>query len=152
MPALERTDIPVAFPGTGSHQSRRTIMDTNTSEAKPRISSWPDRVNLLLGLFLCVTPWLALDSGSASTWNAVFFGAAIAVAAIFAIAKPAVGPEWSNVVFGLWLLVAPWVLGFSSSNSSVCASVLVGIFVTYFACMHIILLNRPAASRRPFPR
>jgi hypothetical protein len=118
-------------------------------DSRPRISSWPDRVNLLLGLFLCVTPWLAPTSGTANTWNAVFFGAAIAVAAICAIAKPGVRPEWSNVVFGLWLLVAPWALGSADTNSSVYASVLVGLFVTYFACMQIILLKRPAATRRP---
>lgn len=121
-----------------------------TRDSQPRINSWPDRVNLLLGLFLCVTPWLALDSGTTSTWNALFFGAAIVVAATFAIAQPGTGPEWSNVVFGLWLLVAPWVLGFYDANSSACASVLVGLFVTYFACMQVILLKRPAATRRPF--
>jgi hypothetical protein len=145
-----RMSLPSPIQHSSPHFRRATVQTNVTRGSHYAIKSWPDRVNLLLGLFLCVSPWLAMDSGTASTWNAVFFGSAIIVAALFAIAKPGVRPEWSNVVFGLWLLVAPWALGFSSVDSSMYASVLVGIFVTYFACMQIILLKRPAATRRPF--
>lgn len=126
-------------------------MDTNlTCEPEYQVKSWPDMVNLLLGIFFCVTPWFALESGTASTWNAVLLGAAIAIAAIFAIVKPCVGTEWTNVGLGLWLLVAPWVLDLSRTTSSVCASVLTGIFVTYFASAQLILLKRSAAMRGHF--
>lgn len=117
-----------------------------TDTSNPQIRSWPDRTNLVLGALLCVSPWLALGGSTAITWNAVIFGAAIAIAAIVAIAKPAVGPEWTNVTLGAWLLIAPWVLGFSDHAVAVWMSVLVGILVAYFAGMQIMLLKRTAAS------
>lgn len=126
-------------------------MNTNmTGTSNPQIRSWPDRTNLLLGALLCVSPWLASNGSTAITWNAVIFGAAIAIAAIVAIAKPAVGPEWANVGLGAWLLIAPWVLGFSDQVVAGWTSLLVGILVVYFAGMQITLLKRPAASRRSF--
>lgn len=126
-------------------------MNANTTDtSNPKISSWPDRTNLVLGALLCVSPWLAWGGSTAITWNAVIFGAAIAIAAIAAIAKPAAGPEWTNVGLGAWLLIAPWVLGFSDHAVALWMSVLVGILAIYFAGMQITLLKRPAASRRSF--
>ena len=121
---------------------------THTPNAQ--VSSWPDRMNLLLGVSLWLSSWLALDGGAASTWNAMIFGAAIVIVAIAAIVKPAVGPEWTNVGLGAWLLIAPWALGFSDQVVAGWTSLLVGIFVAYFAGMQITLMKRPAAARRPF--
>ena len=126
-------------------------MNPNMADtSNPSISSWPDRTNLVLGALLCLSPWLSWDGSTAITWNAVIFGAAIAIAAIAAIARPAVGPEWTNVGLGAWLLIAPWVLGFSDHAVAAWTSLLVGILVAYFAGMQITLMKRPAASRRSF--
>ena len=126
-------------------------MNTNTTDtSNPQISSWPDRTNLVLGALLCVSPWLAWGGSTAITWNAVIFGAAIAIAAIVAIAKPSVAPEWTNVGLGAWLLIAPWVLSFSDDAVAGWTSMLVGVLVAYFAGMQIALMKRPAASRHPF--
>lgn len=126
-------------------------MNTNTTR-KPysKTKSWPDRANVVLGAFLCLSPWFAPGNDAAGLWNAAIFGAAIAIAAARAIVKPATGPEWTNVGLGLWLLIAPWALGFSADTGAVLASVLVGVFVVYFAGMQIVLLKRPEATRRAF--
>lgn len=121
-----------------------------TDAPNPRISSWPDRANLLLGALLCASPWLAWSGSTAITWNAAITGAAIAIAAIASIAKPGVGPEWTNLGFGAWLLIAPWVLGFADQAVAGWTSLLVGMLVVYFAGMQIALLKRPATSRRSF--
>ena len=126
-------------------------MNTNmTDTSNPQISSWPDRTNMVLGALLCVSPWLAWGGSTAITWNAVILGAAIAIAAIAAIAKPGAGPEWTNVGLGAWLLIAPWVLGFSDDAVAGWTSLLVGILVAYFAGMQLTLLKRPPAARRSF--
>lgn len=126
-------------------------MNTNMTDApNPQVSSWPDRTNLVLGALLCVSPWLAWSGSTAITWNAVILGAAIVMAAIAAIAKPGVGPEWTNLGLGAWLLIAPWVLGFADQAVAGWTSLLIGMLVVYFAGMQIALLRRPAASRRPF--
>lgn len=126
-------------------------MNTNmTDVSNPQISSWPDRVNLLLGALLCVSPWLAWSGSTAITWNAVILGAALAIDAIVAIAKPGVGPEWTNAGLGAWLLIAPWVLGFADQVVAGWTCLLVGVLVLYFAGMQIALLKRPATARRSF--
>jgi len=131
----------------------RKIVNVNMTHAPdPQVSSWPDRVNLLLGGLLWLSSWLALDGGAASTWNAMILGAAIVIVAIAAIAKPAVGLEWINVGFGVWLAIAPWALDFSADTGAVWGSVLVGLFVTCFAAMQIVLLKRPAVTRRSLRR
>jgi hypothetical protein len=137
--------------GTTTTKPWREIVNTNMTETpSPQISSWPDRTNLVLGALLCVSPWLAWGGSTAITWNAVIVGAAIAIAAIAAIAKPAPGPEWTNVGLGAWLLIAPWILGFSNDAVAGWTSLLVGTLVAYFAGMQVTLMKRPAASRRPF--
>lgn len=125
-------------------------LNTNMARKSNPIKSWPDRTNLVLGVLLCLSPWLAPSDHAAIAWNAVIFGAAIAVAAGFAIAKPSVVPEWTNVALGMWLLIAPWALGFAADTGAVWASVLVGLFVVYFAGTQIVLLKRPPATRRAF--
>ncbi|HKZ09970.1 MAG TPA: SPW repeat protein [Rhodanobacteraceae bacterium] len=138
--------------GTSITKPWREIVNTNmTDTCNPPISTWPDRTNLVLGALLCVSPWLAGGGSIAITWNAVAFGAAIAITAIAAIARPAVGPEWTNVGLGAWLVIAPWVFGFSDQAVAGWTSLLVGILVAYFAGIQITLMKRSAASRRSFP-
>lgn len=133
---------------TSSPKLWRKIVNVNMTHAPdPQVSSWPDRVSLLLGGLLWLSSWLALDGGAASTWNAMILGAAIVIVAIAAIVKPAVGLEWINVGFGVWLAIAPWALDFSADTGVAWGSVLAGLFVTCFAAMQIVLLKRPGVSR-----
>ena len=107
-----------------------------------RAQPWIDWTNLTLGAFLAVSPWLALGGGPAVLWNAVACGAIIAIAAVAALPKPNAGAEWANVCLGLWLMIAPWVLGFSATIGATWTSVLVGLGVACFAGLQVSLLNR----------
>jgi hypothetical protein len=46
--------------------------------------------------------------------NAYIFGAIIATVAIIAMAESVRNTRWLNLAFGLWLALAPWVLGFET--------------------------------------
>jgi len=37
--------------------------------------------------------------------------------------------DWTNIVLGFWVLISPWVLGFSASMSAVWTAVVLGILV-----------------------
>ncbi len=74
-------------------------------------------------------------------WNAVACGALIATAAGVALSKPSAGAEWTNVGLGLWLMIAPWVLGFSVNPGAALTSLLVGFGVTCFAGFQVSLLS-----------
>ena len=113
-----------------------------TQYANSKAQSWIDWTNLTLGVFLAASPWLGLGGDAAVIWNAVSCGAIVAIIAGVALAKPYVGAEWTNVGLGLWLLIAPWVLGFSANLNAMGTSLLVGLGVACFAGFQLALLNR----------
>jgi hypothetical protein len=86
---------------------------------------WQDWINLLLGVWLFVAPWIwhsttaSAASATASGWNAWVLGVIIVVMALWALASPAtVAPEWINAIAGVWLFIAPWVLGYHRISAS----------------------------------
>jgi hypothetical protein len=84
-------------------------------------------------LALAVSPWL-LDYAwhPAATANAAMVGLTIALAAHID-ASCEVSIEWLNVVAGLWLLAAPFVLGFQAEALATACSVAVGAAVAALA-------------------
>lgn len=115
-----------------------------TSNTKAQ--SWIDWTNLALGAFFVASPWLALGGNGAITWNAVICGAIIACVAGAAIVTPTAGREKTNASLGVWLLIAPWVLAFSSNPGATWASVLVGLGVACLAGFQLSLLKRSARA------
>lgn len=115
-----------------------TVSQRSNTRAQPGI----DWTNLTLGAFLAASPWLALGGDAAVMWNALVCGAIIVAAACVALSKPNAGAEWTNFGLGLWLLIAPWMLGFSANAGAMWISVLVGLGIACFAGFQLSLLNR----------
>ena len=68
-----------------------------------------DVVNLILGAFLFIAPWLFNYAPGAESWNAWIAGAVIAALSVVALSAFAEWEEWLNLVVGLWVIVSPWV-------------------------------------------
>lgn len=95
---------------------------------------WQDPVNLILGLWMIVSPWVLKHQAEANpTWNAVIVGIIIALAALVALFQVMAWEEWANVVLGVWLVISPWVLGFSGLGAAMWNAVIVGIVVAALA-------------------
>ncbi len=95
---------------------------------------WQDAVNFLLGVWLFFSPWiLGFTDIQAAAWNAYLFGAIIAVDAAFAFFMFRKWEEWLNVIFGAWLVVSPWILGFSGTTMLLWNAVIVGLAVLILA-------------------
>lgn len=76
---------------------------------------WQDWLNLLLGIWLVVAPLIGIGAmGGLAAWNAYLFGAIIIVFSVAALNEPHGWEEWTNLVVGLWLIAAPFALGFSA--------------------------------------
>lgn len=91
---------------------------------------WKDVANLVLGIWLVLSPWiLAYAAEPTAAWNAYVLGVIIAVAAVAALIAFHEWEEWVNAVFGAWLIVSPWVLGFSALTAAVGNQVVVGVLV-----------------------
>jgi hypothetical protein len=107
-----------------------------------------DVVNLLLGLFLLISPWVVGFSGAASS-NAVISGIIIAILSIAALSAFARWEEWLNLLLGLWVIVSPWALEFAGSNAATSVHVIVGIAVAVLAAIELWLMTqtptRPAS-------
>lgn len=95
---------------------------------------WQDWVNMLLGLWLFVSPWvLQYVAFEGAAWNAYVVGTAIAVFGAVAVYMPKVWEELFNMVFGVWLVICPYALGFASETAIAVNTVVVGALTIGFA-------------------
>lgn len=95
-------------------------------------SRWQDWANLVLGAWLFISPWALRSNGIYNT-DAWWVGALIVLVAIWALAMPTSSvAEWSNILLGAGLFIAPWVLRYFFSAPTWNAWI-VGVLVVIFA-------------------
>lgn len=95
---------------------------------------WQEWASFALGLWLAVSPWIVgYAEHEAATANAAFVGLALALASHFEATFDHISAEWLNLGTGLWLVVAPFVLGFAAATVASANSIAVGTFVTALA-------------------
>ena len=96
---------------------------------------WQDVVNLLLGVWIGASPWALgfADGFPLASWNALAVGAAVIVLAAVDLDAPALWEEWLLGALGLWLVLAPWVLGFAQARELMLSSVVSGALVAALA-------------------
>ena len=104
-----------------------------------------DVANLVLGLLLALSPWIAGYSGQPAQ-NAVIAGLAIAVLSVAALAAFAQWEEWLNLLLGLWVLVSPWALGFQGTTAAT-VHIVIGILVAALAAVEMWLAQRTPQVR-----
>lgn len=88
---------------------------------------WRDWGNIVLGLQVFISPWAiqhTMATGDFGTttavmWNTYLVGIATIVVAVAALIAFQTWEEWTNIVLGGWLLISPWVFGFSGAVRNV---------------------------------
>lgn len=90
--------------------------------------NWQDWLDMVLGLWLAVSPWILdfSDSDPVATRNAVIIGIAIAVLSALTFLAYHIVEEWIDVILGFWLILSPWVLSTSGDVVVVANFVIVG--------------------------
>lgn len=94
-----------------------------------RKQRWQDWVSLILGIWLFISPFIGLGVTENAAWNSWIFGAVIAVMSAWALASPERWEEWVNLVVGVWVFIAPFVLGFTTQDGAMWNHLIVGIVV-----------------------
>jgi hypothetical protein len=95
-----------------------------------RMKHWQDPVNALLAAWLILSPWaVGFQAEQLATWNFVSVGALLLAAALGAIFLPHAWEEWVEVALGAWLVVSPWLLGFSGIALATQNAVFTGLVV-----------------------
>jgi hypothetical protein len=97
-------------------------------------SNWASGINVLAGIWLIISPWvLSFGGHPTAVWNSVILGIVVLLFALGAMSSKFSGPSWWNVVFGIWLIISPWVLGFASLSTAATNAVVLGIIVLILA-------------------
>ena len=113
---------------------------------KWRRESALDIYNLILALFLFVTPWLfayADEGARIDLWASGALIAAVSLATFVAFSN---WEEWLNLLLGIWLVISPWILGFTHTRA-MHFSIGVGAVVAFMAAQEIWLIYDAANER-----
>ena len=110
-----------------------------------RLDATLNALNVVLGLILLISPWLLeFLSHQLASWNAAASGAVIAILAFAAFLRTRRWEEW-GLIAGLWVVAAPWLLGFTNLSSALWTHLVLGSWVAVLAAIEL------ASSRRTPP-
>lgn len=89
----------------------------------------PSGLNVLLSLWLIVSPFVLSFAGSTGMWIAVITGIIALVVSWICYNSPATtaGLGWIVAVLGVWLIVAPFLFGMAGVTALLWDYVIVGI-------------------------
>ena len=108
---------------------------------------WQDWTNVLLGAWLVVAPFIGIGAtNDTAAINSYVTGVAIALFAFAAISRPQKWKEYTNLVLGLWLILAPFVLGFTNLAGPMWNQIIVGLLVGGAALAVILQKSIPTAG------
>ena len=92
----------------------------------------------LLGLWKVLAAFiLGYSSASAAFWNAIIIGIVLAVLAAWVVYVAELVTfkwlDWINGVAGIWLIVAPFILGYANITAAMWNDIIVGAVVAVLA-------------------
>lgn len=92
---------------------------------------WQDWLMLLFGAWLFVSPFVLSSTSytDVAAWDSYILGIAVAIFAVAALADRRVWEEWINLVLGIWLIIAPFLLGFHMETAATANHVVLGILI-----------------------
>jgi hypothetical protein len=107
---------------------------------------YQDWVNLACAVLLFISPWVLRFSGDDMAARAAWItGVVVAIFAVAALVRFAEWEEWISLLLGVWMIVAPWVVGFSAIGVAVAAFVVLGIVVALASVSEIWQIRHPHA-------
>jgi SPW repeat len=119
---------------------------TGKLQAKFRSASILDIYTLFCGIFLVLAPWLFGFIRTAGRVDAEVSGYALIALSAAGFVAFADWEEWLKVAVGLWLIAAPWLLGFTHT-SAMHVSIAIGVIVTFLTLLEIWLAHDPDFAR-----
>ena len=102
-----------------------------------------DLIKLALAAFLIMTPWVfGYTAVVVASGNAWISGAVIGLASIAGIVALAQWEEWVSLIFGLWVAISPWLLGYATVMSAMRANAAIGIAAVLLAAAELAMIHR----------
>jgi hypothetical protein len=100
---------------------------------------------LVLAIFLFVSPWLFAFAHGALRVDTLVSAALVAVFCLVALVAFRQWEEWINCILGLWIAASPWVLGFQHT-AGMFINLLVGFLIAYLAMLELWLIRSDFSS------
>jgi hypothetical protein len=91
-------------------------------------NSW---VNILLGVWVIISPFVLGMNVPKAIWNNVVAGAVVGILAIIRWIKHQPGWSWLNLLLGTWLVISPFLLFLS--GAAMWTNVILGIIIAALA-------------------
>jgi hypothetical protein len=105
-------------------------------------------VNAIVGAGLFLSPWLfGFDGEQAASWNAWIGGLLVAIIAVAAVTQLETWEEWVNLAIGLWLVISPWLLGFTGLTNAFWGALIAGLVVAVLAAVELWMLHQDQDRR-----
>jgi SPW repeat len=100
-------------------------------------NQWEDWCSWSLGIWLCISPWaLQFEIDAAATRTTVISGVLLILAEVITLSTFRAWEEGLNILLGIWLIAAPWVIG-AASMVTTTNFVIVGLLVFALAIYEI---------------
>src|SRR5437868_10961080 len=124
-------------------------MDNNLTKRSDDAGPPTSTLNVLAGIWLIVSPWVLGFAGlGIPFWDTLLVGVAVAGLALIRLRTPgATGLSWINVFVAIWLIISPFVLGFTIASAAMSNAIFLGILVSMFSAL-ALATQSPAPSPR----
>lgn len=124
-----------------------TVRDNTATTGGPASlawKTWPDWVNVVLGVYLL---WAPIWTAAAPVGWFVTLGILIALVGVWALGTVSSAPsEWIQIVLGVITFLAPWIGGFATAAGAAWTAWIIGIGVIVFAAIGMAQARRTAPA------
>jgi uncharacterized membrane protein HdeD (DUF308 family) len=108
-----------------------------------------DWINLICGVLLFLSPWALGFSGDLTAARTAWVGGVVIfIVALGAMVQFAEWEEWIELVVGVLVIIAPWVLGFAAVHAALWSCVVLGVIVVLSSISELWAVHHPAISAR----
>ena len=113
---------------TEQDQDSMPEQQDSTPERSRDGSSW---INILLSIWVIVSPFVLASHSSKTIWNNVVAGAVVGILALLRWGMHQTGWSWLSLILGMWLVISPFVLFLS--GPAMWNNVILGVIIAAFA-------------------
>ncbi len=126
-------------------------MNVETSGSAGRQYGWASGINILLGVWIMISPFvLAFSHPLPAVWGNIVVGFVVGLFALIRASGAYHQPGWSwgNTLLGLWLIISPFLLGFTHVVAITVNNIVVGVVVGLLA-LTSALATKPSKAAAP---
>lgn len=104
-------------------------------------------INVILGAWLIISPYI-LNYSLGATANQTIFGVIILLLATVHYSTPRLNwPSWLNGISGVWMVIAPFILGYATTVSY-WNEVIIGAILAILAFSNVAVTSQIREARR----